>query len=160
MIEMGEPSIEKQRPLISLKRVTAADIETYTELEKTRTGLPTYHSMTNTEEAAEQIEKSINYFIKHGDDVVGSISYRVDATGSVEIDGLLIKPEAEGKGYAKAAILEILEELKGYKHIWLLTHPDNARSIPLYLSCGFTIRDRKENVFGDGEPRLVLELNK
>jgi len=43
------------------------------------------------------------------------------------------------------------------KRIELVTHPDNP-ALKLYESLGFTVESRKENYWGDGEPRLVLAI--
>ncbi len=49
----------------------------------------------------------------------------------------------------------LFEKLKDYKKLTLCVHPDNhARK--LYGSFGFKVESRKENYFGDGEPRLIM----
>jgi ribosomal protein S18 acetylase RimI-like enzyme len=50
----------------------------------------------------------------------------------------------------------ILEELKDYKRIELVTHPDNKSAIKLYFSFGFLTEKQMENYFGDGEPRILM----
>jgi ribosomal-protein-alanine N-acetyltransferase len=52
----------------------------------------------------------------------------------------------------------ILEKCKGTDRIDLVTHPENKNALQLYMSLGFKVESRRENYFGDGEPRLVLVL--
>lgn len=54
----------------------------------------------------------------------------------------------------------ILALAKSAPKIDLVTHPENTKAIRLYESLGFKIAERKENYYGDGEPRVVLVKNK
>src|ERR1700733_14103668 len=122
---------EKLPPMVTLRKVTVEDLNEYIKLEKTLSGLTTYSSMTDEPQALEQIEKSINYFILNDrGESVGTVSYRVRSGDTVEIDGVLVKPEAEGRGYAKAALKKLIDEVRQYPHVYLMTHPDNIRSVP------------------------------
>jgi len=56
--------------------------------------------------------------------------------------------------------MDLLEKFKNTERIDLAAHPDNFRAIKLYQSLGFAIESRKENYYGDGEPRLILVKNK
>jgi ribosomal-protein-alanine N-acetyltransferase len=76
------------------------------------------------------------------------------------IDGILVKPSHQGRGLGRAATVKLLEELKDIPLVDLVTHPDNERAIKLYESLGFVVGERKENYFGDGEPRIVMKLQK
>jgi ribosomal protein S18 acetylase RimI-like enzyme len=53
-------------------------------------------------------------------------------------------------------MLELLKELKIFKRLDLVVHPDNIGAIKLYNSLGFETESLKENYFGDGEPRLIM----
>jgi len=145
---------------VHLRRVTPADVDTYVSLEKSRAGLKTYHALTEPTEALQQIKDSVNYFILSDTTIVGSISYKVLDANTAEIDGVVILPDHEGKGYAKAALALLLNELKPFEHVFLMTHPMNPRSIHLYAGLGFTEAGRVENYFGDGEPRLKFVLQR
>ena len=145
---------------VHLQRVAPVDVDTYVELEKARAGLKTYHALTDRAEALQQIQDSVNYFILSDATIVGSISYKVRDGSSVEIDGVLIHPNYEGKGYAKAALNLLLNELVSFENIFLMTHPMNPRSIHLYTGVGFTEAGIVENYFGDGEHRLKFVLRR
>ena len=41
--------------------------------------------------------------------------------------------------------------------IWLVAHLDNIIAIILCESLEFSVTERKENYFGDGESRVILE---
>lgn len=143
-------------PRITLVRATPADVDTYTDLEKSVGNSKTYSPMTTTEEARAELQKITVFFIKEGDEIVGNISYEIKDPDHAYIDGLLVKPSYQGRGIGRAAMLKILEELKGMQRIDLVTHPDNLRAMKLYESLGFTAGERIENYFGDGEPRIIM----
>ena len=62
----------------------------------------------------------------------------------------------KAKGLRVEAMTLALEKFKDVKRIDLVTHPDNIRAINLYQSLGFITESRKENYYGDGEPRIVM----
>ena len=109
----------------------------------------------NEEEVEGYVKNSIVYLIKNNDDIVGSISYDVIDSNHADISGLVIKPQFQKQGLARRAMELLLEKLKNYKKLSLCVHPDNhARK--LYESFGFQVESRKENYYGDGEPRLIM----
>jgi ribosomal-protein-alanine N-acetyltransferase len=69
---------------------------------------------------------------------------------------LAIIPAYRRRGIGRAAVLFLLDKSNGAPRIDLVTHPENDGALRLYMSLGFRIESRKENYFGDGEPRLVL----
>ena len=80
-----------------------------------------------------------------------------DEKGDVAyISYMVVDPAYQGRGVARKALISVLEELKGKRRIELVTHPDNAKALKLYQSLGFIVEGRKENYYGDGEPRLML----
>ena len=96
--------------------------------------------------------------IKKGATVVGSLSYEKKHEGHVYISGLVIAPQFQGQGIAKKALTQILKKLKSVKRMELVIDRENRRALLLYRSLGFAVESRKENYFGDGEPRLILAL--
>jgi ribosomal protein S18 acetylase RimI-like enzyme len=158
-MENGEPVVESL-PAVELVRAKTEDLETYIELEKSIGDTKTYSSMTDPSEALELLSNSKVYFIKEGDEIVGSISYLMKAPKHAYIDGILVTPARQGHGLGRAATIKALEELKDIPLVDLVTHPDNARAIQLYESLGFVIGERTENYFGDGEPRIRMILNR
>lgn len=69
-------------------------------------------------------------------------------------------PKFQGQRLAKLAMAKLLKELENYKIVDLVVHPENITAIKLYELFGFIIKDRKENYYGDGEPRLIMVLEK
>ena len=122
--------------------------------------MKTYSPLLTEHEWFEEIQKSTVYLIKRSDVVVGNISYERKDDSHAYISGLAIDPRFRNQGIARKALLMMLEELKDMKRIDLVTHPENEVAIKLYQSLGFVVESRKENYFGDGEPRLVLSLLK
>jgi ribosomal protein S18 acetylase RimI-like enzyme len=143
---------------MELIRATIKDIQTLLEIEKTTIGLKLYSGYFNEKEVEEYVKNSIVYLIKNNDDIAGSISYDVIDSNHADISGLVIKPEFQRQGFGRKAMELLFEKLKDYKKLSLCVHPDNhARN--LYESFGFKVESRKENYFGDGEPRLLMIKN-
>lgn len=143
---------------INLQRATLQDVQVLLEIEKTTEGLKTYSGYFTEEEMKNHIINNVVYLIKKDDEIIGSISYRIKDEEHAYESGLVVKPEFQGQGLAKQALAKLLEELKDYKFIDLTVHPDNISALNIYKSFGFTIKERKENFYGDGEPRLIMVL--
>jgi len=141
---------------MKLIRATIKDIQTLLEIEKTAKGLKVYSGYFTNEEIKEWIEKESVYLIENDGVIVGSISSETIDKDYACISGLVIKSEFQKQGFAKQAIILLLEKLKGFKKLSLTVHPDN-HAIKLYESFGFVVESRKENYFGDGEPRLIMK---
>jgi ribosomal protein S18 acetylase RimI-like enzyme len=150
----------EQAPAIELVRATAQDVEAYIELEKSVAGASTYSALLTPEEVSEEFSKCIVYLVKEGNQIVGSVSYEMKDPDHAYISGLVVTPARQHQGIGKAALLKVLEELKDVRTIDLVTHPDNTSSVGLYESLGFVIGERKENYFGDSEPRIMMTLEK
>ena len=141
---------------MELIRATLQDIHALLDIEKTAEGKKTYSGYFNEKEIEDWICRDVVYLIKNNGSVVGSISYEVKSATNVYISGLIIKPEFQKQGVAKFAMLELLKELKRFKRLDLVVHPDNIGAIKLYNSLGFETESLKENYFSDGEPRLLM----
>ncbi|MFA7209452.1 MAG: N-acetyltransferase [Parcubacteria group bacterium] len=140
---------------MKLERATIEDIQVLLEIEKTTVGLKVYSGYFNEKEIEGWIKNDVVYLIKNGEKIAGSISYEIKGKDHAYISGLVIKPEFQKQGLAKQAMESLFGELKGFEKISLVVHPDN-HAARLYESFGFVIESRKENYFGDGEPRVVM----
>lgn len=145
---------------ITFHKATLADIDTYLALEKTAMSLKVYSGIVDAEEAKEEIETNEVYLIKKDGVVVGSTEYQIQGPGHAYMSGLVIDPAFAGQGIGRKAIEFKLAQLKDMQRIDLVTHPHNSKVICMYLSYGFIIEAWKDNYFRDGEPRLVLALNR
>lgn len=145
---------------ITFQKVSLDDIQTFLDLEKKVSHLQIYSGITDEGEAREEIEDNEVYFIKKDNRIVGSTAYQTINKDEAYFSGLVIDPSFQGQGIARAAIEFRLNTLKDKKRLWLVTHPHNSKVIRLYLSYGFFIEAWKDNYYGDGEPRLVLALNR
>lgn len=146
---------------ITFQKVTTGDIDInkFLEIERSVIGANIYSGIDNQEEAKEEIENNEVYFIKIADKIIGSTEYQIKGSDEAYLSGLVILPEFQGKGIARKAIEFRLEKIKSRKRVWVVTHPENKKIIRLYESLGFKVESRKENYYGDGEPRLVLVLD-
>lgn len=145
---------------INLQAASLLDIQKIIEIQKSVSGNKTYSATLTEEEWQEEFKKVKIFLIKNKDNIIGEVSYEIKAPEHAYIDDLVIKPEFQGKGFAKKAMEQIMEELRIYEKIDLVTHPENKRAIELYELLGFKIEKQVENYFGDGEPRVVMVFEK
>jgi ribosomal protein S18 acetylase RimI-like enzyme len=142
---------------IKLRRATTKDVDSILEVEKTSLGIKTYSGLSGEGEIIKEIENSFFYLIEKDGKIVGDTSYEMKSKDHAYISGLIVAPQFQGQGIARQAMNEILEKLKDVKVIDLLTHPENEKAIGLYESLGFKkTGEKKENYFGDGEPRIEM----
>ncbi|MEK7553073.1 MAG: N-acetyltransferase [Patescibacteria group bacterium] len=145
---------------IEFQRVTIKDAQTLLDIEKTATSLKTYSAYLTGEEIKDCINNNVVYFIKRDNKIAGSISYKIKNKNRAYQIGLIIKPEFQRQGLAKQALKKLLNKLKNFKIIDLVVHPDNVFALKPYKSFGFIVKNRKENYYDDGEPRLIMVLKK
>ena len=76
-----------------------------------------------------------------GDEIVGFVMYGLDTDDNQYCLGrLMIDEKHQGKGYGRAATLEVIKELKKIedcKEIYLSFAPENENAEKLYKSIGF-----------------------
>lgn len=147
----------EQKLIPSLERATENDIPVLLSLEQEVSGSHLYSAMTEENDWKEEFKNGIVYFIKCGDKIIGNLSYEEKSPEHIYISGLVVRPEFQGKGIAREVLTHFLKEHSKAARIDLVTHPDNP-ALHLYQSLGFQIESRKENYWGEGEPRLVLAL--
>lgn len=140
---------------ITLRGATIEDVEQYIVLEN-KVNSKTYHALVSKDDVIKEGLDNI-FLFKIGPKTVGHITYQAKEDGSIHLGGLAIDPEFQGKGYGRKAMRLVLEKSKTAPKIDLVTHPENAKAVNLYRSLGFEIVERKENYWGDGEPRVVME---
>ena len=149
------------RDEITFKRATIEDIDTILKIEKDLDNTETYSALTNKNDAIEEIENCYFYIIKKGKEIVGDISYAIKDKNHINRIGLAIMPKFQGQGIARQAMEMLLKELEKYKSIELVTHPKNTKAINLYESLGFKKSgETKEDFYGDGQPRIIMVLEK
>ena len=145
---------------ISLKKANNADIEDLQLLEESVSAAKTYSPMLSEDEWIVALDIGTVYLIEVDGQTVGSLSIEPKKDARVHVGGLVIDPRFQGKGIGKKAMELALKELTDAKTIDLAVHPENTRALKLYESLGFGVGEKKENYYGDGEPRLILELKK
>jgi RimJ/RimL family protein N-acetyltransferase len=134
---------------------TEEDWKTVTMIEKA-CETETFLAYTSEEDSRKYLRQSRVFFIKLGEENIGTISYEEKFVDHAYIDSMTILPEHRRKGYASEAMHWLMEKLVSYKTIDLVTHPRNSASICLYLKLGFIIDSWHDDYFGDGQPRLHL----
>ena len=142
-----------------LKKATVEDIPILLEIERSVSGSKIYSPMLDESEWREELTKGVVYLIEKDSKVVGSLSYEKKGDDHVYISGLVIVPEFQGQGIGREVLTVLLKQFENVKRVDLVTHPDNTVALTLYESLGFVVESRKEDYYGDGEPRLVLVKN-
>lgn len=112
----------------------------------------------NVQEVTNYIKDEEIYYCYDQKDLIGyfTIKYSED---NCEIGSIGIPEKYQSQGYGSNILRYILEHNRG-KHLWLVTHPKNIQALFLYLRKGFEITGWIDNYFGDGQPRLKLEIHK
>ena len=141
---------------IEFLQATAKDAQTFIILQERSTDLKLYGPVGGLEQALQEIRENALYLLRIRNNIIGSVAYRVRPDESVYISNVVVAPEHRRQELARAAISFILEMNKDAPRIDLVTHPENEPALGLYVSLGFKVESRRENHFGDGEPRLVL----
>ncbi|KND49281.1 MAG: hypothetical protein AB203_02700 [Parcubacteria bacterium C7867-008] len=146
-----------EKLVISIEEASEADIEVLIDIEKSLPQTNTYSAMYTEDEWKQELAENKIYLIKDREVPIGSVAYVERSLEHIYISGIVVRPEYQGKGIATNAIKGVLEKYRNATRFDLATHPDNP-ALKLYESLGFKVEERKENYFGDGEPRLILAL--
>jgi len=165
---MNKPSTRGSN--IYLQEATVSDIPVLIEVEKSVADANTYSPTLEQGEWEEELRNGKVFLVKKGDEVVGDASYwpedmpapfQGEGEGCYYLSVLAIVPKFRGRGIGRAAAVLLAEKLKNLnaKKLWLNVHPDNVRAVKMYKSFGFKTVARKENYYGDGEPRLIMSLD-
>lgn len=97
-----------------------------------------------------------------GDEMVGLVMYGFDEDDQhFYLGRLMIDEKHQGKGYGKAATLEVIERMKQIedcREIYLSFVPENTGAEKLYSSVGFE-RTGKSSESGEVVMRFVIENN-
>lgn len=152
-------SLKKPREIlpITMDVASEADIPVLIDIEQSIQKSKVYTPMITEKAWKEEFDECTVYLIKSGGISVGSLAYQEKSPDHIYVSGVAIKSEYQGKGVATQAIQKLLNLYSHASRIDLVTHPDNP-ALRVYQSLGFKIEERKENYWGDGEPRLVLAL--
>ena len=141
---------------ISFVQAVPSDAQSFIALQEQATDRKLWGPIDGPERALREIAENTLLLLRAGDETVGSVAYRVRPDRSVYISNVIVAPSARGQGYARSALSFVLEMNRGAPRVDLVTHPENEPALQLYRSLGFAVESRKDNYFGDGEPRLVL----
>ena len=117
-----------------------ADADTLITYENTPgvTHPETYAPLKSRDEAVKELKENTYFFIKDGDIVVGTASFRDWLEGGTYIGNLTVAPSHRRRGVGRAAVIGIMEMNKKSESFTLFTHPDNLPAQALYKELGFT----------------------
>jgi len=97
------PSIEKEP--VHLRHADETDIPLLIDLGK-NVASRLFHPLLEEEGWRKEIETNVVYLIEKGDSAVGRISYEFKGPKHVEINGVVVDPQFQGQGVARAALLK------------------------------------------------------
>lgn len=110
------------------------------------------------EEQAEFLKDSEVFIAYENDAPIGFIACETKVNVT-EIRSIAVLPEWQGRGIGMQMVKNTLKSIK-IPVVHLVTHPKNTNAIVMYLKCGFEIYGWKDNYYGDGQPRLLLVLQR
>jgi|CXWL01.1.fsa_nt_gi ribosomal protein S18 acetylase RimI-like enzyme len=155
------PRVERKEKLnLTFKKATEADVDAFLKLQGIIRKAKTFSGIFDKAEALREFAETDVYLIYKDGTLVGSTELKMKGPDEAYLAGLVIHPDYEGQGIAREAALFRLNQVKDVSRVYLVTHPENEKIINLYQSLGFTIGERLENHFGDGEPRIVMTLKR
>jgi ribosomal protein S18 acetylase RimI-like enzyme len=141
---------------ISFVRAGPADAERLAAHEQRVADPRLYGPPLDRQACVREITDNALFFVEADGVLAATAAWKLRQDGSAYLSSIAVDPDFRRRGIGRAAMRFLLEEASGCARIELVTHPDNAAAIALYRSLGFAIESRKENHFGDGEPRLVM----
>jgi ribosomal protein S18 acetylase RimI-like enzyme len=153
---MYRVSMTQKAEQLTFVRATLADAERLAAHELRVADPRLYGPPLDRAGCAREITTSVLYFVEIGGALAATAAWKVRDDGSAYLCNIAVDPDFRRRGIARAATLFLLDKAKECARIDLVTHPDNVAAITLYRSLGFVIENRKENYFGDGEPRVVM----
>jgi ribosomal protein S18 acetylase RimI-like enzyme len=134
---------------MSYKLANDSDLKVLLEIEKEMTKYPLYHTFTENEfEKFLSNPQNKTFLLYFNNIVAGYCSFGIKSKDLVEIEGIAIIEEFRHKGLGTYAMNMLLEKLKQFKTIMLVTHPENNNSLRLYLKFGFRIKEWKDHYYG------------
>lgn len=96
------------------------------------------------------------------DEIVGFVLFGLDTDdGRYYLGRLMIDEKHQGKGFGKAAVWQVIEQLCAHedcREIYLSFAPENANAEKLYQSIGFE-RTGETNEYGEIIMRYLIENN-
>jgi ribosomal protein S18 acetylase RimI-like enzyme len=139
----------KQEPLeTAAQKIFDLDQEIFCE--------PLSFPSKKVDEVVEAFEKCVIQMAYDTDKVIGFSAHEKRDDGRVFVKAVGILPVYQGKGVGKKLMENIVHEAGGMG-MWLHTHPHNKQAIQFYWKFGFHIAGWKENYFGPGQHRLLME---
>lgn len=144
--------------MLTLQPATLSDWQEIGAIES-NSGNACYKALTLEGELKEFLTESRVFFAINNGKKIGSVGIKQLSDKQAQLVNLSIMPEYRGQGYGKELVEVTVQEATrlGFETIMLLVHPTNTTAQIMYLKCGFIVTAYKENYFGDGEPRLVME---
>ena len=143
-----------------LKRAMATDVDLVVAFESEVMNERLYGKPLDHPAAKSEIETNEYFLYLSEGRVVATGALRRREDGSAYLSNIAVHPNVRRKGFARAMMSHLQSLSDGAPSIDLAVHPENQAALALYVSQGFTPKHIRENFFGDGEPRIVMECKR
>lgn len=131
-LEGSTPEAAHPAPSAEIRRLTSADVPAMIELAELTEPGP-FHRRT--------IDLGAFYGIFHADRLMAMSGQRLHLPQHVEVSAVCTHPEARGRGYARALMARVMEDIRHLGKTPILhVLSSNPTAIAVYESLGFTLR--------------------
>ena len=141
-----------------VKKATFDDWKTISAIEKFAIS-KLYSTGIKDEQISEYLKRETVLLAFVEDKIIGKISYRKQEN-VLHISGLVILSDWRKMGYGTKFSEYVIDLFPNVKTFELTVHPENKQAVSIYQKLGFVTTERIENLYGDGEPRLVMTLTR
>jgi ribosomal-protein-alanine N-acetyltransferase len=143
---------------LQYKKATIKDIPLLVEMDKQCFNRSFDNQFTENEFRQYVFDRSGEAgFIYSGTDRVGYYAWVNTNSEESEIVALAILPEHQKRGFGSVTMTMLLDALKHAKRITVMTHPHNIGALKTYMNNGFVISGFREDYYGPGQPRVMLQ---
>jgi ribosomal protein S18 acetylase RimI-like enzyme len=141
-----------------LKRADTDDVDAIVAFEALVMNKRLYGSPLDHAAAKSEIDTNEYYLYINESHVVATGALRRRDDGSIYLSNIAVHPAARRKGIARAMMRHLLLLCDTAPSLDLAVHSDNHAARSLYVSLGLSPMQIREDFFGDGEPRLIMQL--
>ncbi|NOU07877.1 MAG: GNAT family N-acetyltransferase [Hyphomicrobiaceae bacterium] len=141
-----------------LKRAAADDIDAIVAFESQVMNITLYGKPLDHAAAQSEIGTNEYYLRLDKGNVVATGALRRREDRSAYLSNIAVHPATRRQGIARVMIRHLLSLCDAAPYVDLAVHPDNHAARSLYVSLGFLPMQICENFFGDGEPRLIMQI--
>jgi ribosomal protein S18 acetylase RimI-like enzyme len=143
--------------MFHLKRAAAADLGMVVDFEREVINETLYGKQLDHAASKSEIDTNEYYLYLRNGRLIATGALCQRENGSAYLSNIAVHPELRRQGVARAMVSHLLVLCDGATSVDLAVHPENHAARALYVSLGFSATQIRENFFGDGQPRMIME---